>query len=291
MRDYGTVAPQFWTGKTGRALQALGPEAVMVAMYLMTNRHANMIGLYYLPKVYIAHETGLPFEGASKGLQWAIEAGFCSYDEASEYVFVHAMARFQVAESLDPKDKRCKGIQKELEKAPKGPLRMDFMRVYRTAFHLCDTSPSEAPSKPLLSQEQEQEQEQEKHESSNEDSSAPPDGAAPPRKADPIPYQAIIDAYNGTLTDLAKVRELTGKRRTLIRSAWQASPRRRSVAFFAAYFAECQDDPFLNGTGPYRNGHENWRPSFDYLLRADVITRTFERAMDRMDREEREVAA
>lgn len=116
-------------------------------------------------------------------------------------------------------------------------------------------------------------------------SSASADADAPTSGRDSIPYQAIVDAYNGTMAGLPRVRELTPKRRTLIRSAWQASPQRRSLAFWRAYFAECQDDPFLNGTGPYREPHANWRPSFDYLLRAEVVTRVFEQAMDRLERE------
>lgn len=124
-----------------------------------------------------------------------------------------------------------------------------------------------------------------KHESPNGDSSASADADAP-TKSDPIPYKAIIDGYNQELTNLGKARELTPKRRSLIRSAWQASPDRRSLDFWAAYWAECQADEFLNGTGPYREPHANWRPNFDYLLRADVVTRTFERAMDRLERAE-----
>lgn len=161
MRDYSKVAPQFWTGDTGKALKKAGPEAVIVAMYLMTSPHANMIGLYYLPMLYIAHDTELGSEGASKGLARGIEAGFCTYDEASEHVFVHAMARFQIGERLAPNDKRCKGVENELAKAPKGPLRDAFVALYMDAFHLSEASPIEAPSKPLGSQEQEQEQEQE----------------------------------------------------------------------------------------------------------------------------------
>lgn len=122
-------------------------------------------------------------------------------------------------------------------------------------------------------------------ESSNEDSRASADADAPGGR-DRIPYQAIVDAYNRTLTGLPRVREITAKRRTLIRSAWKASPQRRSPEFWSAYLAECQDDDFLNGTGPYREPHANWRPSFDYLLRADVVTKVFERAMDRMERGE-----
>ena len=34
MRDYAKVAPQFWTGKTGKALKAAGPETVIVGLYL-----------------------------------------------------------------------------------------------------------------------------------------------------------------------------------------------------------------------------------------------------------------
>ena len=107
---------------------------------------------------------------------------------------------------------------------------------------------------------------------------------APPTRLDPIPYQAIVDAYNSALTALPKVRELTAKRRTLIRSAWNSSPSRRSTRFWESYFSECADDPFLSGAGPYREPHENWRPSFDYLLADRVITRVYEKALDRIDR-------
>src|SRR5690606_17223924 len=161
MRDYAKVSPQFWTGETGRQLRAAGPEAMVVAMYLMTSPHANMIGLYYLPKRYLAQEAGLGMEGASEGLARAIEAGFCTYDDASEHVFVHAMARFQIGDQLKADDKRCKGVHNELSRAPKGPLRKAFAAIYGRAFHLPAEPETEAPSKPLRSQEQEQEQEQE----------------------------------------------------------------------------------------------------------------------------------
>lgn len=123
-----------------------------------------------------------------------------------------------------------------------------------------------------------------KHESTIVDSSPSACADGPQTRSDPIPYQAIVDVFNRTLTRLPKARNLTPKRRTLIRSAWQAAPERRSVEFWEALAAEYEADDFTNGTGPYLNGHEGWRPSIDYLLRADVVTRTFERAMDRMER-------
>jgi uncharacterized phage protein (TIGR02220 family) len=172
VREYGKVGPQFWIGETGKRLKKAGAEAQVVALYLMTSPHANMLGLYYVPSIYIAHETGLGIEGASKGLRSCIEAGFCEYDEASEMVWVFEMAKYQIAEVLDPKDKRSAGVQNEYNSLPSNPYLARFFDRYSTPFNmtkkrsvLVETpSPSEAPSKPLASQEQEHEQEQESKE-------------------------------------------------------------------------------------------------------------------------------
>lgn len=172
MREYGKVSPQFWIGETGKRLKKAGAEAQVVGLYLMTSPHANMLGLYYMPSIYIAHETGLGIEGASKGLRSCIEAGFCEYDEASEMVWVFEMAKYQIAEALDPNDKRCKGVQNEYNSLPSNPYLARFYAKYCEAYSMTkkrsvevqEGSPFEAPSKPLASQEHEHEQEQEKEE-------------------------------------------------------------------------------------------------------------------------------
>ena len=169
MRDYAKLAPTFWTGTTGKALRKKGHEAVIVALYLVSSPHSNMLGLFYQPLMYMAHETGLGIEGASKGLQWCIESEFCSFDEASEMVWVHEMAAWQIADALSSADKRCKGIQKDYDALPDNPFLAGWFDRYGKAFHMSaarghqtrKASPIEAPSKPHRSQEQEQEQEQE----------------------------------------------------------------------------------------------------------------------------------
>lgn len=165
MRDYAKVSPKFWCGATGKALRAQGQEALVVGLYLMTSPHANMLGLYYMPITFIAHETGLGIEGASKGLQRAIEAGFCLYDEASEVVWVMEMAKYQIAESLKPNDLRVKGVQNDYAALPSNPFLSPFFDKYAEAFCMAARRESavsrQAPSKPLRSQEQEQEQEKE----------------------------------------------------------------------------------------------------------------------------------
>lgn len=163
MRDYSVVSPRFWIGTTGKELRG-NPPAQVLALYLMTSPHANMIGVFHCPLIYMAHETGLGMEVASKALQSLIESKFCTYEESSETVFVHRMAAFQIGDHLSEQDKRCKGVEREWNNIPSRQLQQAFFAIYSVAFHLPKQSRkargTEAPSKPPRSQEQEQDQEQ-----------------------------------------------------------------------------------------------------------------------------------
>ncbi len=163
MRDYGTVSPKFWTGETGKALRG-DTNAQTLALYLMTGPHSSMSGLYYCPLPFIVHETGIPFEGASKALQKLIKLGYCEHDEKTEMVFVIRMAAHQVGARLKQGDKRRIGLLKELARLPKTPLLGSFLREYAEPYNIEDGyfGPiEEAPPKPLRSQDQDQDQDQE----------------------------------------------------------------------------------------------------------------------------------
>lgn len=148
MRDYGKVSPQFWIGKSGKAMRG-NMEAQIVAMYLMTSPHAEMTGIYHCPILYIAHETGLSIEGATKGLQSLIEADFCTFEAETDTVFVHAMAKYQIGEDLKATDNRVIGVQKMYANMPESRIKTEFAKRYKDAFFLAQkVSPSKAPSKP-----------------------------------------------------------------------------------------------------------------------------------------------
>lgn len=193
MREYAKIVPKMWHGKTMKALRK-HPEALIVAMYLMTSPSSNMLGLFAQPVMYMAYETGLGIEGASKGLHVCVDAGFCSYDEESEFVFVHEMASYQIASELNPKDKQCVGIQKAYDALPENPFLEAWHDRYAAAFHLVNKRKNDggkqgayqAPSMPHRSQEQEQEQEQEKDPSSlrseGERAEAPPPPSSPAKR-------------------------------------------------------------------------------------------------------------
>ena len=220
MRDYGKVSPQFWTGCTGRKIRACGPHAQIVALYLVTCPSASMIGLYYLPLPTLAHETGIPLEGASKALRCLSEAGFAEYDEANEVVWVCEMARHQIGETVEKRDKRQLGIIREAQKVTYSRLFARWFARYQKPYGLpamaSTASPSEAPSKPLGSQEQEQEQEHEQD---------PPSGVR--GSDDPTPPPGDPPSGDRPTTDAAKTREAPTTKGA---SAKPTKPKRAKVA-------------------------------------------------------------
>lgn len=165
MRDYSVITPAFWIGETGKKLRGDG-NAQLLAMYLMTSPHSTMTGVFHCPVLYMAHETGMTIEGATKALARLLEVGFCEYEESSETVFVVRMASFQIADTLKPNDNRIIGLKKEVAKMASALMKARFLAIYSVAFCLIsvteNTASAIAPSKPLRSQEQEQEQEQDK---------------------------------------------------------------------------------------------------------------------------------
>lgn len=165
MRSYGKITSGFWqsTVKMWRG----DSDAITVALYLCTNPHANMLGLYHCPIMFIGYETGLSEEGASKALQRVSEGAFCTYDHDNEYVWVHEMAATEIATELKPGDNRHKSVVKQLLLLPKTPLLQGFWDRYSRPFKL-EGHPElerflddlQAPWKPLGSQKQVQGQEQ-----------------------------------------------------------------------------------------------------------------------------------
>ena len=85
------------------------------------------------PSTTTAHvttmHTGLPVERVR---EWTLGclARFVSYDEDTEEVLVHRLARHQVGEDIDPKDKRLIAINRLLASAHSLPLVRHFAALY-----------------------------------------------------------------------------------------------------------------------------------------------------------------
>lgn len=144
--DYYKTLSTFWTGETGRAIRG-DADAQRVAFYLFSNGSANMIGLYQLALPTLMHEIGISRERALKALARLSEAGFATYDEQSESVFVPNMAPIQMGARMTETDKRVKNVAKLYNQMRKCPFAKDFWDLHAKTYHL----KCEAPPKPLAS--------------------------------------------------------------------------------------------------------------------------------------------
>ena len=132
---YGVIFPEFWTGTTGRQLRAFGKEAQLIGLYLATNRHANMLGLYRLALDDVRHETGLGTKAIQRGLQAAAETGLALFDALTEFAWVRQMARFRLGlkagESLREGDKRAQAISRIYHAIEANPFLGDYYDANR----------------------------------------------------------------------------------------------------------------------------------------------------------------
>lgn len=117
MSYYGVIFPEFWTGQTGSELrQGGGRDAQLLGLYLATNRHANMLGLYHVLATDMKHETGLSFKAIEKALRVIAETSFATFDAATAFVWVRQMARFRLGlrngDTLQPGDKRVVAVNR-----------------------------------------------------------------------------------------------------------------------------------------------------------------------------------
>ncbi len=148
MRDYAKVAPSFWTRGSGKRLRG-DPEAQVLALYVVTCPSANMIGVYYVPLVSIAHETGLGLDKTRSALARLAAADFAHYDEDAELVYVPNMASYQIGDEMKPGDKRRGGVLGELDKLGSHRFVAMFRQRYGRAYALStrsESSPLQGPS-------------------------------------------------------------------------------------------------------------------------------------------------
>lgn len=155
---YGVLFEEFWTGKTGRNIRRAGGErAQVLALYLISNRHANMLGLYPLAFEDLAHETGLKPTAARKALQVLSTANFAHYDEASEFVWVVNMFRFRlglkVGQALDADDKRALGANRLFHRLAENPFKARFFSAVGPLLHLTAEPPVQPATKRADSEE------------------------------------------------------------------------------------------------------------------------------------------
>ena len=85
MYEYGKIAVDFWADPDMRRQDI---TTKLVFAYLLTCRHRNAVGYYYLPLAYVAADMGITPDMASVSLERLIGEGFVCYDYEAEVVLL-----------------------------------------------------------------------------------------------------------------------------------------------------------------------------------------------------------
>lgn len=263
MREYGSISPKFWIGKTGKEIRALGRDCQVLAMYLMTSPHSNILGLYYLPKIYICHEVGFTEKELENAISSLQKIGFCDYDSEAEFCWVINFAKHQVGSELKPNDNRVKGIKAALNKLADSGLKDDFLLKYANCYHL--TSPpskplqrgKKAPPKQLTGTGQEQ-----------DNTPIPPEGGS-------VGYEIVINAYREILVpdgrpNILEARFSGSTTERNIKARFKEHPKHQTKEFWEGFFNVVKLNDFWMGKGSWAKGvNLEWltkRANFDKVL-------------------------
>lgn len=98
MRDYGKVHTSFWSSDD---MRHLSDDARLLALYLLTGQHTNMIGCFRLPDGYITEDVNWPIERVSKGLLELSQRGFITRNPKSKWVFITNFMRWNTIDNVN----------------------------------------------------------------------------------------------------------------------------------------------------------------------------------------------
>ena len=85
---YRTCDTATWTDPK---VKSLPPAGKLLFVYLFTNSHSHVSGIYYLPTITIVHETGLKQKDVDTLLHTLSSAGLAHYDAETEVIWVVKM--------------------------------------------------------------------------------------------------------------------------------------------------------------------------------------------------------
>src|SRR5687768_8567616 len=119
---YRTIDTSLWTDPV---VKKLPPPAKLLFTYLITNGHTHVSGVYFLPKTYVAYETGIPPSELDTLFDTLSGEKLIKTDPDRELVWVVNMFRYQ-----GPGEKNARSAANNLATLHNTPLINDFLKKY-----------------------------------------------------------------------------------------------------------------------------------------------------------------
>jgi hypothetical protein len=98
MRSYGSVPTCFWSNPE---MQHLSDQAKLLATYLLTSPHTNMLGCFRLPDGYITVDLGWKVEIIKKIFHELQEPNFLTRDGKTGWLVVHDFLKWHPIKSVN----------------------------------------------------------------------------------------------------------------------------------------------------------------------------------------------
>ncbi len=175
-------------------MRRVSDDARLLALYLLTGQHTNMIGCFRLPDGYVSEDLAWTPERVSKGFDELSENGFATRDSSSKWVLIR---NFLTWNSVENPNQGIAALRLFDQVPDKSTVKPELARVMASAISHISISKlkgSERVLQPFLNQEQEQEQEQEE-DSSGYGSATPPDDQGQNEGDNPEQKKAYPDEF------------------------------------------------------------------------------------------------
>ncbi|WP_257829759.1 hypothetical protein [Burkholderia glumae] len=133
----------------------------ILAAYLLTTNHANMLGCFYMPAGYVAEDLKWSIERVREGFAELFQKGFATFSEGSNWVVIHTFLKWNQLENPNVVKAAVKLFDQIPDDCGLKPLLARFIGKYEKRFPAAKLNPIETVLEPYRTQDQKQDQEPE----------------------------------------------------------------------------------------------------------------------------------
>jgi uncharacterized damage-inducible protein DinB len=168
MRDYGSVCTSFWIDPQ---TQSLTNESKLLALYLLTGPHTNMLGCFRLPVGYIAEDLHWDKKNVLDSVNELSTLGFITYDSNSSWVLIHEFLKYNPIENPNQGKSIAKLVDKISESSTVFKPLMKLLINHQQYLEEPFRNRLKALSKEFRNQDQDQDQDQDQEQDQEQNSS------------------------------------------------------------------------------------------------------------------------
>ena len=155
---YRSVDVKLWADKK---VAGFKPNTKLVLLYLLTNCHTHVCGMYYLTPSMIAFETGLSCRLCTRILSELVASDMLEYDSHVGIVWVRNMWKYQSGGK-----RMVSATLSHLDSLPDRPIVRKFRNHYKNmTLEKQDRVPDRVPDTPAAGDASKQEQKQKQYKS------------------------------------------------------------------------------------------------------------------------------